>query len=106
MSSMLKTAAAQRKERERALLRALERSRADLGIKEDQEAAARLGRTPKQYYSRKKNPFHGFGFEEAVNTASKMGFTAKEVLDIFGIKEQIFTADQVGALLEAQRKRA
>jgi len=74
--------------RERALERAMARARVDLGIKRDYELAERLGLSDQQVVRRKKDFYRGLGFADAVSTAERLGFTADEVLEIFGLKER------------------
>ncbi len=82
---MLKTNAAKLKERDRALRQAIERACVDLNLPKDYQRAERLGLEPKTYAARKKDVLHAYGFKEAVQMSDRLGFTAGEILAIFGL---------------------
>lgn len=82
---MLKTNAAKLKDRDRALRQAIERACVDLDLPKDYQRAERLGLDPKTYSSRKKDFLKTCGFEEATRMSDRLGFTAGEILAIFGL---------------------
>lgn len=82
---MLKTNAARQKDRSKALQRAIERACVDLDLPKDYQRAERLGLSPQAYGMRKKDFLRTCGFEEAVRMSDRLGFTAGEVLAIFGL---------------------
>lgn len=73
--------------RAKALKKAIQRSRIDLGIdKSDFDTYQYLGERQSTYSTHKKDPYKSYGFEDAVDLAKRMRFTASEILDIFGMK--------------------
>lgn len=73
-------------QREKALRRAMARAQVDLDLPMDQDVADYLGLTRSTYGRRKQEPFSAFGFAQAVKFSRRMGFTAPEVLEIFGFQ--------------------
>lgn len=72
--------------REKALLKAIARSKVDLGLKSDTAVAAYLGLERSTYAARKKNKFRRTSFEDIVYMGHRLNFTATEVCAIFGVK--------------------
>lgn len=73
--------------RAKFLKKAIERARIDLGIDgSDFDTYQYLGERQSTYSMHKKDPLKSLGFEKAIDYAEKYRFTARELLDIFGMQ--------------------
>lgn len=71
--------------REKALQRAIARARVDLDLPQDSDLCDYLN-IPRSTYTRyKREPYHGFGFDQAAHLARALGFTGRELCEICGI---------------------
>lgn len=72
--------------RQKALYKAIARSRVDLDLPYDQDVADKLGLSHSTYAKRKRDLYSGFGFAEASRLVKGLQVTDKELCEIFGVR--------------------
>ncbi len=88
MSSTLKTAAAQQKQREAALRGAIAERAARKGLRTDAEIAAAVGMSAASYSRRKGDPFARISLAEAVRMNQALEISAAQCLEYMGYTER------------------
>lgn len=83
---MPKARMTEREKQEKALYRAVARSRVDLDLLHDQDVAEKLGMAPSTYAKRKRDLYSGFGFGEASRLVKGLQVTDVELCEIFGVR--------------------
>ena len=82
---MPKLSATPREKRERALLRAIARGKADQGLEYDCQVAQRIGISKNYYSALKKEKFQGLDLERFTRLAQSLRLTGREVCACVGV---------------------